>query len=70
MISQEEVVNFYNENKNIMNERKLEEIAENIANTILVRKQNEALANYYNSLVEKYNLNDILKKRVSRVRKK
>lgn len=61
-VSQEEVINFYNENKNIMNERKLEEIAENIANTILVRKQNEALANYYNSLVEKYNLNDILKK--------
>ena len=61
-VSQEEVVNFYNENKNVMNERKLEEIAESIANTILVRKQNEALASYYNSLVDKYKLNDILKK--------
>lgn len=61
-VSQEEVINFYNENKSLTNGRKLEDIAESIANTILVRKQNEALANYYNTLVEKYKLNDILKK--------
>ncbi|WP_410207970.1 hypothetical protein [Fusobacterium sp.] len=64
-VSEDAIKKVYEENKEKLGERKLEDVHDEIKAAIVNNVQSERLTDYYNGLVEKYKLNDSLKKEFS-----
>lgn len=64
-INDEEAADFYKRHKDQFDDKPLEEMLPILYKSLAVEKYNQAQVDYYNSIIEKYKLNDILKKRES-----
>lgn len=64
-VSEEAIKKVYEENKEKLGEKELKDVHDDLKRAIVNTVQNERLVNYYNGLVEKYKLNDTLKKEFS-----
>ncbi|BBA51083.1 hypothetical protein [Fusobacterium varium] len=61
-ITDEEAADFYKRHKEQFDDKPLEEMLPILYKSLAVEKYNQAQVEYYNSIIEKYKLNDILKK--------
>lgn len=61
-ITDEEAADFYKRHKDQFDDKPLEEMLPILYRSLAVEKYNQAQVEYYNSIIEKYKLNDILKK--------
>ena len=61
-ITDEEAADFYKKHKDQFDDKPLEEMLPILYKSLAVEKYNQAQVEYYNSIIEKYKLNDILKK--------
>lgn len=61
-ITDEEAADFYKRHKEEFDDKPLEEMLPILYRSLALEKYNQAQVEYYNSIIEKYKLNDILKK--------